>query len=274
MTFPGPRMTRSLAVSLLALAAFTAFGQSATEATKPPVFDVASIRQNADPKSGWRMQFTADGLTALDVTLQYALEEAYGLYDPNRWSGGPDWLGKTRFNIEARFDPAEYKNLTLEQRRGMLQRMLAERCKLVVHHQPKEFPLYALVVAGSGIKFGKSKPGDPDPRNIYGSSCVIARSTQGRLEMKGCTTRELASDLTGLAGRDLNRNVIDQTGLSGQYDFALSWTPDDPALAERLNSAGPSIFTALQEQLGLKVKPAKGMLDTIVIDHVEMPSEN
>jgi uncharacterized protein (TIGR03435 family) len=264
----------SLNFFLFALVASAAIGQSAAGQGKTPAFDVASIRQNVDPKIRWRMQFTADGVSAVDVTLQYAMQEAYGLYDAKRWSGGPEWVSERRFNIEARFDPAEYKSVTLEQRRAMLQQLLADRCKLVMHHEQREFPLYALVVARSGTKFNKSKQEDLDSPSIYGSSCLITRSRPDHLEMKGCTTRELATDLTGLARLDLNRNIVDQTGLTGLYDFALSWTPEDPAAAERLNSVGPPIFSALQKQLGLKLKPTKGMLDTIVIDHIEMPSEN
>jgi uncharacterized protein (TIGR03435 family) len=267
-------MRRSLAVLLLALIPWAVIGQSAPDAAKAPTFDIASIRQNVDPKIRWRMQFTADGVSALDVTLQYALEEAYGLYDPQRWSGGPDWLNQRRFNIEARFDPAEYKNITLEQRRAMLQQMLADRCKLVVHHEPKEFPLYALAIARKGPKLSETKPESLNPHNVYGTSCLVRHSSSDQLQMQGCTIREFANLLTGAARTDLNRNVIDQTGLTGRYDFALNWSPQDQALAEQMKATGPAIFSALQEQLGLKLKTTKGMLDTIVVDHIEMPSEN
>jgi uncharacterized protein (TIGR03435 family) len=268
-------MRRSLAFLLLALVPWAVIGQSAPDAARTPVFDVTSIRQNVDPKSAWRMQFTDDGVSALDVTLQYALEEAYGLYDLQRWSGGPDWLNQRRFNIEARFDPAEYKNLTLEQRRTMLQQMLADRCKLVVHHEPREFPLYALVIARNGPKLSETKPESLNPQTLYRSSCLITSTSRpNQLAMQGCTTGDFASILTGAARSDLNRDVIDQTGLSGRYDIVLHWTPEDPATAERSNPDGPPIFSALQEQLGLRLKPTRGMLDTIVVDRIEMPSEN
>jgi uncharacterized protein (TIGR03435 family) len=268
-------MGRSFTLFVFALVVSAAIGQSATEPSKTPAFDFASIRQNVDPKSGWRMQFTADGVSAVDVTMQYALEEAYGLYDLRRWSSGPDWLNRRRFNIEARFDPAEHKNLTLEQRRAMLQQMLADRCKLVVHHEPKEFPLYAMVIAKNGPKLSETKSERMNSQNLYRSSCLITGTSRtNHLEMQGCTTGEFASILTDQARLDLNRNVIDQTGLSGRYDIVLHWTPEDPALAERLNPDGPPIFTALKEQLGLSLRPTKGMLDTIVVDHIEMPSEN
>jgi uncharacterized protein (TIGR03435 family) len=276
MLMPGsqPPLRHSLVFFLLALAA-PAFAQSATQPPKPPVFDTASIRQNVDPKTHFRMQFTEDGVSAEGVTLQYALEEAYGLYDPQRWSGGPDWLNQRRFNIEARFDPAEYKDLAIEQRRAMLQHLLADRCKLVVHHETKEIPVYALVVAKNGPKFQETKKDNLQPHSIYGTSCLnTGGSRPYHLEMKSCTMLDFASALTGNARSDLNRNVIDHTGLSGHYDIVLNWSPEDPATAGRFHSDALPIFSALPEQLGLKLDPTKGKLDKIVIDHIEMPSEN
>ena len=267
-------MRRSLTIFVLALVASATIGQSVTNTGKTPGFDFAGIHQNVDPKSGWRMQFIPNGVSAVDVTLQYAIEEAYGLYDLKRWSGGPDWLSERKFNIEARFDPAKYENITVEQRRAMLQQLLTDRCGLAVHHEPRQFPLYALVVAENGPKFRDSKQEDLQSPNLYGSSCLITRSNLDHFEMKGCITGDLASALGAHASSDLNRNVIDQTGLAGRYDFVLYWSPEDPAIAEKLNSTGPTIFSALQQQLGLKLKLTKGTLDTIVIDHVEMPSEN
>ena len=274
MTCPAPLIGRSISLLLIALSAPVGFAQPGAQRAKPPAFDVASIHQNVDPQIRWRMQFTSDGVTAEDVTLQYALEEAYGLYDPSRWSGGPDWLTTRRFNIEARFDPAEYPDATLDQRRAMLQNLLADRCKLAVHHAPTEFPLYALVVNRNGLKLSESKPETLSSQNIYGTSCLVTRSRPYHLEMKDCTTKDFASILMGAAREDLDRPVIDQTGLSGRYDFALNWSPQDPAAADRLNADGPALFTALEKQLGLKLEPTKGMLDTIVIDHIEMPAQN
>jgi len=273
MSSPAPLMRRSLAWSAFALLASTSIGQPATQPAKPPAFDVASIRQNIDPQIHWRMQFTKDGVSAVDVTLQYALEEAYGLYDAQRWSGGPNWLATRRFNIEARFDPAEYPNITLDQRRAMLQQLLADRFKAVVHHEPKVFPVYALVVTKNGPKFSETRKDDLQPQTIYGSSCRIG-GKPFHVEMKGCTMQDLASVLNGQLQSDLNRSIIDRTGLSGRYDFTLAWSAEDPATAERFHSDAPPIFSALPQQLGLKLKPAKGQLDTIVIDHIEMPSEN
>jgi uncharacterized protein (TIGR03435 family) len=263
-----------LALFLLALPAVAAFAQSAAPPSKPPVFDVAGIHQNVNPNTPFRMEFTGNGLTAEGVTLLYALEEAYNLYDSQRWSGGPDWLAIRKFNIEARFDPAEYPNITIEQRRAMLQQLFADRFKAVVHHEPKQFPVYALVLAKGGPKFHPTKKDDQQPQSVYGSSCLITHSRPFDLKMTSCTTSDFASILNSSAGRDLSRTILDQTGLSGRYDFALIWSPEDPAMAERFHSDAPPLFSALPQQLGLKLEATQGPLDTIVIDHIEMPSEN
>jgi len=273
MARPVPQMRCSLTLFLFALIASAAIAQSSTKPAQTPVFEFASIRQNINPQISWRMSFTTNGVSAVDVTLQYVLEEAYGLYDSKRWSGGPNWLNERRFNIEARFDSAQYKNVTLAQRRAMLQKLLADRFGLVVHHEPKKLPVYALVVAKHGPKLVMPRPADMNSETIYGSTCLITRSSLGHVEMKDCTTRDFISVLTPMVASDLGRNIIDQTDLIGHYNFDLSWSPEDPAAAA-LESDAPTIFTALEKDLGLKLKPAKAMLDTIVIDHIEMPSPN
>jgi uncharacterized protein (TIGR03435 family) len=157
----------------------------------------------------------------------------------------------------------------------MLQQMLADRCKLVVHHEPKEFPLYAMVIARNGPELSETKPENMNSQSLYRSSCLVTGASRpNHLEMQGCTTGEFASILFDHARLDLNRNVIDQTGLSGRCDISLHWTPEGPALAEELNPDGPPIFSALEEQPGFNLKPTKGNLDTIVVGHIEIPSEN
>ena len=124
--------------------------QTAATNTERPAYEVVSVRQNLNPNPAWRMNFTADGVSAQDVTLEYAIHEAFGLYDDRLWSGGPAWIREKRFDINARFDLSKYPEPTLDQRREMLQQLLADRFRLVVHHETKEFPLYALVIAKHG----------------------------------------------------------------------------------------------------------------------------
>ena len=266
-----------LLIAVVACAAAPiSLAQSATNAAAAgPTFEVASIRQNMNPNPRWHMFFTADGLNAVDVTLQYAIREAYGVYDDRLWSGGPPWLNERRFDIQAKFDVSKYPNLTREQRQAMLRQLLADRFKLVVHHESREFPLYDLLVAKNRPKFVETKPGDIQYNRLDGGAvCVVTRSRMGSLGLRGCTMTDLAQMLTGWTQSDLGRIIEDRTGLPGRYTLALQWTPENVPVAAIQKYSGPSIFTALKEQLGLELKATKGPLDTIVIDHVEMPTPN
>jgi uncharacterized protein (TIGR03435 family) len=263
----------------LAIAHCRLLAQALATPTGIPTYEVASIRQNTNPNPAWSMGFTADGVRAKDVTLLWALHEAYGIYDGDRWSGGPVWLDKARFDIEAKYDVSKYPSLTREQRQAMLQQLLADRFKVVVHHESKEFPLYALVAEKDGQKFEETKTEDLRKSPVYGVMCMNAGGRRGTIEMHGCTTTQFANNLSGYGRLDLGRKVVDQTGLTGYYTFALHWAPVDATNPSSTDlsapePSGPSIFTAVKEQLGLELKPIKGPLDTIVIDHAEMPTEN
>ena len=264
-----------LAAAFFGLGCSMMFAQSAESGfALGPRFDVASVRQNLSPEPRWRMSLTEDGVSAKDVTLLYVVEEAYGLYDEQFWSGIPQWIKEKRFDIAAKYDVEKYPQITLEQRRAMLQQLLSERFKLLVHHEQRAFPLYALTLAKGGPKFEETKP-EGSHVSSYGPTCHVLRSKMGLTEMKGCSMARLAQNLTGWTRNDLGRTIVDHTGLAGRYSFSLNWTPDTAPASNSLDvGEGPSIFTAVQEQLGLLLKPEKGLLDTIVIDHVEMPTEN
>jgi uncharacterized protein (TIGR03435 family) len=263
---------------ILAITGFVLATLFATAQTPPlartPTFEVASVKQNLNPNPRWHMSFTPDGVDAIDVTLQYAIREAYGIYEDKLWSGGgAAWLNERRFDIQAKFDVSKYPNITREQRQAMLQQLLADRFKLVVHHETREFPLYALVVAKNGPKIQESKPEDIRRSGLDGRAmCTLLRSRPGFLAFRGCYLQGLVTSLTFVP--DIGRTVVDKTGLTGIYTFELKWTPVNPSASASLDSSAPSIFTALQEQLGFKLESVKGPLDTVVIDHVEMPSEN
>jgi uncharacterized protein (TIGR03435 family) len=274
MMFADARTILAASGTCFVLSASLAFAQTATAPPQSPTFEVASIRQNIDPNHSWRMNFTPNGVSALDVTLQYAIHEAYGLYDDRLWSGGPSWLTERRFDIEAKYDTVQYPHPTLVQRQAMLQQLLAERFKLAVHHESNEFPLYALVVAKNGPKFQESKPDELHPNKVYGSICHVTRSRPGILGLEGCTMVDLARLLTGWTHHDLGRTIVDHTGLTARYTLLLQWTPENASQPAAQDTEGPFLFTALKEQLGLELKATTGPLDTIVIDHVEMPSEN
>ena len=246
-----------------------------------PRYEVASVRENKNPNPAWNMYFTGDGVHAMDVTLLWALSEAYGVRDLSLISGGPAWADEKRFDIEAKYDVSQYPKLTREQQQEMLQQLLADRFKLVVHKEAKEFPLYALVVTKSGPKFEGTKPEDVRHNRMGGEVCVVtkAQPRKGLLAMEGCALPDLANTLYGVALHDLARRVVDQTDLKGRYTLELHWTPIDTAnpgatAPSADGASGPSIFDAVKEQLGLELKPTKGPIDTMVIDHAELPTEN
>jgi uncharacterized protein (TIGR03435 family) len=260
-------------------------GISKTEgaAAKVPEFAVAAIRPTGVKDGRWKLNYTLDGYSGMDVTVLALIQDAYGIYEGNRISGGPAWLGTAHYDVEAKVDDmdlAAFKKLDLDQRRLMLQTLLADRFKLKVHKEDKDFPIYALIVAKKGPRLRESKPGYVPPSTIKGFGGLVTRSRPGQFTVEWFTMAYFARDLS----QWVDRKVVDKTGLTGHYDFNLDWTPDGGASPtasassaepnSSLDTSGPSIFTALQEQLGLKLKAEKGPVQILVIDHVEPPSAN
>jgi uncharacterized protein (TIGR03435 family) len=261
-----------LAAAIVASGTPIAFTQTIGAPAAAPAFEVATIKPNKTGNGRWRSQFTPYGFTAMSVSLKYVIQEAYGIYDDHRWSGGPAWLNSDKWDIEAKFDASEFKDPTPEQRKSMLQTLLADRCKLVIHHEIRESSVYALVLAKKGPKFQASKPENIIQSNLYGKTCLLSRRPGDRA-FQGCSMQDLAQVLMRDVP-DLGRTAVDKTGLTDRYDFELRWRQDTTSPSEMPDSSEPSIFTALQEQLGLKLKSARAPLDILVIDQVEMPSEN
>ncbi len=248
-----------------------------------PTFDVISVKPNKD-SPGTRMQFTPDGLRGTGVTVRFLLYEGFGGINGNQVINEPAWASTDGFDIEAKVLPADVPTLakmTFEQRRTMFQSILADRFKLVVHHETREMPVYVLSVAKGGVKFKETTPDNP----------AAAPRRRGTMINRGKITSTDAqmSTLVTILSRQLGRPVIDKTGLTGDYDFTLEYTPDDggpppsttprppdgsTAPAAGAPDPGVSIFTALQEQMGLKLESTKGPVDVVVIDHIEKPAEN
>lgn len=259
--------------------------QSPTAATSTSLsFEVASIKPNRSNDGLTRFMFSPDGITAEAVTVKTLIGFAYNLKD-FQLSGGPDWLDSEKFDVKTRMDEATIETLKklptqqrMEPQRQMLQSLLAERFKLQVSRSSKEMPIYVLLVAKGGPKFSQSAPAAVGMGHFEASSGKITLTS-----MK----------ITGFAewlARVLGRTVLDKTGLEGNYDLELSWTPDPrqqvspftpmpwPANGDAgtssSDSSGPTIFTALQEQLGLKLESGKGPVETLRIDSIEKPSED
>jgi uncharacterized protein (TIGR03435 family) len=263
--------------------------QSANLTVDLPGFEVASVKPD---KSGLgpRILLTADGLTATKVTVKFLIKEAYGVED-DEISGAPNWLDSETYDVDAKVssaDLAALEKLDERQRMHMLQPLLAERFQLKVRRQTKEIPVYALVIAKNGPKLHQAKPGDTYPDGIKGPDGKpggrpgMMTWGRGRLIAQGIPIASLLPPLT----QQLERTVLDKTGLKGTYDITLLWTPEDQApmpngaegnrqgSGPAADSSGASIFTAIQEQLGLKLESQKGQVEGLVIENVERPSEN
>lgn len=244
--------------------------EASTQQTIAPAFDVASIRpMHYDHTARTHIYNSArDGsFKAVNVTLRALLEVAYDLPETQMF-GGPAWTSVDKFDLEAKSDVSVNEQMAAlpsheakEAKRRMLRALLAERFKLAAHTETREMPIYALVVAKGGPKLVKS--------SVNGTTISTGKS---RITIQG-GDNSLALLTFELSWR-LGRPVIDQTGLAGRYEFTLNWTADDVASSSADAADGPSLFTALQEQLGLKLESTKGPVPLLVVDHAEKPSEN
>jgi uncharacterized protein (TIGR03435 family) len=239
-----------------ALLIFTSFAQAQT-------FEAASVKPAAPPKGMIPMPGRNPGRVRYPyINMKYLLVAAY---DVKVFQvAGPAWLDTERFEIDATMAP----ETTPEQFRMMLQNLLAERFKMVVHRESKYLPTYELVVARNGPRFKESVPlRNNDARRPPGLPIAVSM-TNGRAGMDGQfnTMSELAELLTTF----MDRPVFDRTGLNAKYDFTLTYAPEgSPSTTE------PDIFAAVETQLGLKLEPKKGPVEMIVVDRAEKtPSGN
>ncbi len=234
-------------------------------------FDAASVRVNKSGERKWALPRPEGGrFVATNVSLGMLVVNAYGV-PAYLVSGGPGWLNSDRFDVEGRAQG----NPIRQQYGLMLQALLEDRFKLAVHRETRQLPVYELVVSKGGTKLKESKcVGEPSPANPCGGFSV---SLHGSIIGREVGVSEFAANLGSL----LSREVIDKTGLAGNYNFDLHWTADDTTLRgpgdpddPPPDPSGPSLFTALQEQLGLELKSSKGPVEMLVIDHAEKPDEN
>lgn len=240
-----------------------------------------------------RMMYGPDGFFAANVSLKTLIQEAYGV-QANQIFGGPDWLDSAAYDVRLKTRNVGIKvdlEANATENRRLLQSLLADRAKLVLHHESKELPSYALVVAPGGSKLQaptsdmvyaegmKDASGRP-----MGAHQMMMRMGEGKvvgIEARGVATEDLARQLS----MQLGITVVDKTGLKGPFNFELHWSSEATQPSKGTDgsqasdnvapeASAPSLFTAIEQQLGLKLKAQEAPLDVVVIDHVEKPAEN
>lgn len=264
--------------------------QAAATTGNRPAFEVASVKRNASGDANVEDVFLPGGrYRATNVTVRYLIRAAYRLQD-FQIVDGPDWITSERFDIVAKaahdLPPPRSPDIFFEGSL-MLQTLLAERFNVIVHYETRDLPVYGLVMARNDGRMGpRLRRPETDCRTFDfrksptpppGGFCGGIRSGPSNFIGKGATMRQLALNLSPRVGRI----VLDRTGLSGAFDLDLEWAPNSPAVASPeaalTGGAAPadlglSIFTAVQEQLGLKLDSQRGPVDVLVIDRAERPT--
>ena len=253
-------MTKCIFFTLL-LSSASSFAQS---------FDVASIKPNSASDNRVRISIQPGGrFTATGMSLRMLTGQAFGMRD-FQITGLPGWASADRYDIEAKSEGMP-ERLPPDQLRPYLKALVEERFQLKSHIETKEMPVYALVVGKNGSKLKASEAPGP-----------MIRMGRGQLNGKGMPMDLLVAQLS----QQLGRMVINKTGLSGAFDIELEWTPEPgqggggpggpppPDGNVGVGASGPSIFTAVQEQLGLRLESTKGPVEVLVVDSVAKPTEN
>jgi bla regulator protein blaR1 len=241
-----------------------AFALASASAQQPPGFEVASVKPSRNNTAESNLDSAPGGrLTATNITVRELIRLAYSVKD-YQIKHAPGWLEGERYDIAAK--SAIPAKRSLEEEQAQVRALLIDRFHLTTHRETKQAQVYLLVIAKDGPKLTVHNEGT-------GSG---TRKACGHLAGKRLTTDTIAT----LLSRQFEREVLNRTGLPGKYDFQLDWTPDSgpcPAAADTESgsvTALPSIFTAIQQQLGLKLESSKGPVEFLVIDRVERPSAN
>jgi uncharacterized protein (TIGR03435 family) len=294
-----PKAALALVAALsLPFVALTNGQAPTTSSGADPAFEVASVKPNKSGDGGVRLGIQPGGrLTATNVPLRLLIRNAYQIQD-FQLVGAPDWIAAERFDVVAKADgdvPPPQPGGPPSALQLMMRTLLAERFKLAVHHETRELPVYALVVARSDGKLGsqlqasttdcaaimaaaRGRGGPPALSPPGRPPCGISLAP-GRLGGGGFPLSQLATTLSQF----VQRMVVDRTGLAGNFDFELTWTPDqfpqgppppDAPPLPPIDPNGPSIYTAVQEQLGLKLDSRRDAVDVLVVDRVERPTED
>lgn len=264
-------MIRQIAMTALFFSAAGIMAQSPAPRPKFDAFEVATIKPvDHDPKLGRYITMQgANRFVGKDYTLKLLIAAAYNL-NSREISGGPAWVESGYYDILA-VTPGEVRP-TRDEQMSMLRNLLADRFKLTFHREQKEFSIYELEVAKGGPKLKPSTSAPDEPAQLI-STVYPQRMV---LPARNATMSDLASLMQRAM---LDRPVVDKTGLTGRYDFNLEWAPDETQFggeipAASVDAPNAPLFSAIQQQLGLKLEAARGPVEALVVDKAERPSEN
>ena len=263
----GRRLDRMIAWPLLIASAVAApLGRAQSAATPGSMtFAVAAVHPNNSAETQSRLAFTDDGVVVTNASLLLIIRAANGMFNSldDKFIGIPNWAKTEKFDIAAKVDTgdaAAFKKMPFDQRQRMVQVMLTDRFQLKTHPEMREQAVYKLVVAKGGVRLKVATPAEgADPGG------TILRK-KGEIVAENIVLSQLVSALTQTLGRTVQDRT---TGLTGKYNITLNWARENEA-----SESGASLFTAIQEQLGLKLESTKAPVECLVIDHVERPSEN
>lgn len=265
---------------------------TAVAALAQPAFEVASVRPSAHPSDdgtkgrvfvGDFMKVDANRFSANNVNLLVLVLRAYGISACRPLGegaclyvqGGPDWLQKDHFDVEAKipdgspvYDQMQLQTGHAPELAQMLQNLLADRFHFKAHHETRELPIYALTVSKKGHKL------KPPASSEHGRIIFRPVEANGEKSIRLEATNSSMHDLVDLYAKFMDRPVVNQTGLAGNFDFTMTYESNPLAPGAFTELTGPDLFRAFQDQLGLKFEATKGSVEILVIDHAERPSAN
>lgn len=251
-------------------------------------FDVVSIKPYGPNNLRISIRTEPDGVAVSGMPMHMILREAFGVTN-DRLLGEPAWVATSRYDVDAKVTPEDapkFKQLTDQQQWQMLLPVLEDRCALKFHHETRDLTVYTLLVSRGGPKMQLSQPAKTNPGQAQGPGRASAGASVSEAMFTISGHGQSTATIARWVSLTLGSTVIDKTGLTGKYDYTLSFVPDDSMKAGILppggnsgsalppDAEGPSIFSALPEQLGLKLIAKKQPVDVVVIDHIEQPTVN
>jgi uncharacterized protein (TIGR03435 family) len=256
---------------------------NAQELATTPAFEVSTVRPSSPETRESNLDLDADAIRSSNLPVMFLLKFAFNLNSgsDDQIIGAPSWVSSLPFDIRAKVDEeaaARIAGMSTDERiaitRKMVQTLLVDRFQLKVHHESRDLRVLALMIAKGGSKL--TPVSDMPTSSASGASSWTGLHNPGAGESEGRDV-PVAPLVNTLSSKPEigGRLVVDETGLTGKYNFKLTWTPEDRhAAVDAPNADGPSLFTAIQEQLGLKLQTQKAPVDCVVIDHIEQPSPN